>query len=141
MKKLLSIIALSLFMFVGVFAQTAPVTMTTTGSPVTNTGTATSTTTVTDTYKQISIQAVFTKTSGTLAGTATLQGSLDGTNYLTVPTAVTVAGAATYTVTDVASQSVIFIINNAPYKYYRVSWTGTGTMIGTLASYLMAKKQ
>lgn len=119
-------------------AQTV-VTMTVAGSPVTNTGTATVTATINNSYETATIQAVFTKTSGTLGGTATLQASLDGTNYTTVATQATVAGASTYTVTDVASQNVQFIINKAPYKYYRVSWTGTGTMVGTMAAYILPK--
>lgn len=135
MKNLLSI----LFVFCLSFTLKAQVAMTVSGSPVTNTGTATASATITSTYETTAIQAVFTKTSGTLAGTATLQASLDGTNYATVATQATVAGAATYTVTDVASQSVIFIINKAPYKYYRVSWTGTGTMVGTVAAYILPK--
>jgi len=135
MKNLLSLVFLFCLSF-GVMAQTA---MTVSGSPVTNTGTATVTSTILNSYETATIQAVFTKTSGTLGGTATLQASLDGTNYATVATAATVAGAATYTVTDVASQSVIFIINGAPYKYYRVSWTGTGTMVGTIAAYILPK--
>ncbi len=75
--------------------------------------------------------ALFTKISGTLAGTATLMGSNDGTNYATVKTA-NYAGTFTYTVTDTASQTVSFVILNNPYKYYQVSWTGTGTMSGTV---------
>lgn len=135
MKNLLSI----LFIFCLSFTLKAQVAMTIAGSPVTNTGTGTATATITNTYETAAIQAVFTKTSGTLAGTATLQASLDGTNYATVATGATVAGAATYTVTDVASQSVIFIINKAPYKYYRVSWTGTGTMVGTISATILPK--
>lgn len=135
MKNLLSIV----FLFCLSFTLKAQVAMTVSGSPVTNTGTATATATINSSYETVSIQAIFTKTSGTLAGTATLQASLDGTNYATVATQATVAGAATYTVTDVASQSVIFIINKAPYKYYRVSWTGTGTMVGTVSANILAK--
>lgn len=135
MKNLLSI----LFVFCLSFGLKAQVAMTIAGSPVTNTGTGTATATITNSYETATIQAVFTKTSGTLAGTATLQASLDGTNYATVATAATVAGAATYTVTDVASQSVIFIVNKAPYKYYRVSWTGTGTMVGTISATILPK--
>lgn len=138
MKNLLSIV----FVFclsLGAMAQTSAVTMTVSGSPVTNGGVATATATINGKYETATIQAVFTKTSGTLAGTATLQASLDGTNYATVATQATVAGAATYTVTDVASQSVIFIINKAPYRFYRVSWTGTGTMVGTISATILPK--
>jgi hypothetical protein len=116
-------------------------TMTTVGSPVTNTGTATSTIKLEDTHKQVTLQAIVTKTSGTLAGTITLQGSLNDTNYVTIPTQAVVGAASTYTVTDVATQSVAFIVNNSPYRYFRLSWTGAGTMVGTLRSLSVGKKQ
>ena len=138
MKNLLSILFLFCLSLVAM-AQTSVATMTVAGSPVTNTGTATVTATINNSYETATIQAVFAKTSGTLGGTATLQVSLDGTVYITAPTQATVAGASTYTVTDVASQSISFIINKAPYKYYRVSWTGTGTMVGTMAAYILPK--
>ena len=77
----------------------SPKTMTVAGSPVTNGGTATATLQVVSGRPNVAILATFTKTSGTLGGTATLQGSLDGTTYVTVPTGATVAGASTYTVT------------------------------------------
>lgn len=136
MKKLLFLLVAMLFSLVSFGQQ---ITMTTAGSPVTNTGTATSTLKVTGSTSYVSIQAVFTKTSGTLGGTATLQGSLDGVNYVTIPTAGAVGAAATYTVTDTATQSVIFAVDDNAFLYYRVSWTGTGTMVGTLASYLLVK--
>ena len=139
MKNLFKLLIISFAMLLGNFANAQVATMTTSGSPVTNTGTATSTLAVKSISSMVAIQAVFTKTSGTLGGTATLQGSLDGVNYTTISTAATVAGASTYTVTDVASQSVIFLVKNQGYYYYRVSWTGTGTMVGTLASYLHVK--
>lgn len=77
------------------------------------------------------ISALFTKISGTLAGTATLQGSIDGTDYYTV-TSAPYAVTATYTVTDVATQTKSWVLYGNPYKYYRVSWTGAGTMSGTV---------
>jgi hypothetical protein len=130
MKNLLSI----LFLFCLSFTLKAQVvTPVIAGGTVTNTGTGTLTVaSVKNSYDYVSLQAIFTKTSGTLGGTATLQWTLDGTNYVTVPTAATVAGAATYTVTDTATQSVIFTIKNDCALGYRVSWTGTGTMVGVL---------
>jgi len=114
-------------------------TMTVAGSPVTNTGTGTATLSVTGSKIHVSIKATFEKTSGTLGGTATLQASVDGTNYETVPTGATVAGASTYTVTDTASQSVVFIVKNNYANKYRISWTGTGTMVGTMSAVLLSK--
>lgn len=139
MIKRIKLSVLLLSLLIGFKAQSQVFTMTTSGSPVTNTGTATSTIAVKQVSSLVTVQSVFTKTSGTLGGTATLQGSLDGVNYTTIATAATVAGASTYTVTDVATQSVIFVVKNQGYYYYRISWTGTGTMVGTLESYLHIK--
>lgn len=69
-----------------------------------------------------------TKISGTVAGTITLQGSLDGTTYIALTDASAVPAIATKTATDVASQSFIWRVTGNPVRYYRVSWTGTGTM-------------
>jgi hypothetical protein len=135
MKKIVSLL-FAIVASTSLFAQTA---MTASGGTVTNTGTGTITKQVTGVYAKVSVQAIFTKTSGTLAGTATLQGSVDGTNYVTVGTAHTVSGAATYTVTDTSTQSVIFTINGTPFAYYRVSWTGSGTMVGVISGYILVK--
>ena len=116
MKKLLSILVV-LALGVGIsFAQStsAAVTMTTVGSPVINTASATCSLKVTDTYKQVTIQTVITKVSGTVAGTVTLQGSLDGVNYVTIPTAGVIGAAFTFTATYVGTQSVSFIVNYCP---------------------------
>lgn len=108
-------------------------TLTLSGATVTNTGTGTATAQFDGGYNQVSLVAKVTKTSGTLGGTATLQGSLDGTNYVTIPTATVVGGASTYTVTDTATQYINFVVTGSPYKYYRLSWTGTGTMVGVIS--------
>jgi hypothetical protein len=109
---------------------------------VTNAGTKTMTMPVSLAYKTISIGVTVTKVSGTLGGTITLQGSVNGVNYVTIPTAYietpsgqapySVSGAATYTVPDYSAPTKIFTINGSPYVYYRVSYTGTGTMVGTI---------
>ncbi len=93
-------------------------------------------------YQTVSVDVTITKTSGTIAGTVTLQGSIDGTNFSTVLTAFvetpasqapyTVTGAATYTATNVATQTKIFTLNGNRYNYYRISYAGSGTMVGTI---------
>ena len=93
-------------------------------------------------YKTISISATVTKTSGTIAGTITLQGSVNGSNYVTVPTAYietpsgqapySTGGAATFTPTNVASQTKIWTVIGTTYPYYRISYAGSGTMVGTI---------
>lgn len=90
-------------------------------------------------YKAVSIQAVVAKTSGTIAGTVTLQGSLDGLTYETVNTALVAGAASTYTATDVASQGKTFVVTGSPYLYYKLSYTGTGTMVGTLSGFVLPR--
>ena len=79
------------------------------------------------------VQVNITKISGTVAGTVTLQGSIDGTNFSTATSGM-LAITATYTATDVASQSKNWIIAGNPYRFYRVSWTGTGTMAASMTA-------
>ncbi len=82
---------------------------------------------------------VCTKISGTVAGTITLQGSLDGVNFKAIPTVDTQTSITTATALDVASQVFVWRIANCPFTYYRVSWTGTGTMAASFTARLIAK--
>lgn len=77
------------------------------------------------------VQVNIVKISGTVAGTVTLQGSVDNV-YWSTATSGALAITATYTATDVATQSKNWVIANSPYKYYRATWTGTGTMSATI---------
>jgi hypothetical protein len=80
----------------------------------------------------IGIQVDITKISGTLGGTLIPVASNDGVTYYA-------AGSGTLTVTDVASQGILF----APpigYAFYGVRWTGTGTMSGSIQARLVARK-
>lgn len=66
--------------------------------------------------------------TGTLAGTLTLEGSLDNTTYVTTSTTGTLTAAGTGTATMV----------DKPFRFYRVSLSGaTGT--GTVTVKLIAK--
>lgn len=140
MKKLLSILfslALLLSFTSVASAQSFPMT----GNDVVLTGSATVACSlkVSNPYSTVSVQTVFTKTSGTLAGTATLQGSIDGVTWETIPVSLVAGGASTYTVTDVASQGKTFVITGSPFLWYRVIWTGTGTMVGTVAGFVLPR--
>jgi hypothetical protein len=73
------------------------------------------------------VQVNVTKISGTVGGTISLQGSLDGTNFKALNTAETQTALATVTATD-ATNVYHWRLNGNPFLYYRVSWTGTGTM-------------
>lgn len=79
------------------------------------------------------IQVVVTKISGTVGGTISLQGSLDGTNWKALNTAETQTALATITATD-ASNVYHWRLNGSPFPYYRVSWTGTGTMAASFSA-------
>lgn len=116
---------------------------------VTNTATNTLKVRAQQWYKTISIQAVVTKLSGTAAGTVTLQGSNDGTNYNTVSTSYllgtftapyTTGGVATMSVSNITTNTKIFTLIGSPYEYYRLSYTGSGTMSCTLKGYVLGNK-
>lgn len=109
--------------------------MTLSGATVTNTGTGTATATVSSKLgNNVVLQSLITKTSGTLGGTVTLQVSSDGTNYVTAPTTLVEGAESTYTVTDSATQSFVFVVKGNPFAKYRLRWTGTGTMVGVITS-------
>lgn len=116
------------------------VTMTNSGDTVVNTGTKTVNQEVRGWYETVNIQVVATKISGTVAGTMTLQGSNDGSNYSTIDTAIVKSRYSTFTATDVATQTTHFVIEGSPYRYYRVSWTGSGTMSARIYGYVWANE-
>jgi hypothetical protein len=120
-------------------------TMTQSGDTVVNTATKACSLKVAHAYRQITIAALLTKISGTVAGTVTLQSSVDGTNFFTLDSAAiqtdgTINSPATYTATNVALQQKVWIINYNPYLWYKLSWTGSGTMSATLKGYLLPRE-
>ena len=80
----------------------------------------------------ISLVLTITKISGTVGGTATLQGSNDGTNYADLQTA--------YTITD-ASQVKSYDFDKTKYLYYRFKCAGTGTMSASVKANVLNKAQ
>lgn len=84
------------------------------------------------------IQVNCTKISGTVAGTITIQGSLDNVNFKALPTEETQTALATATALDVASQTFVWRLKGSPFTYYRISWTGSGTMAASFNGYLMS---
>jgi hypothetical protein len=81
------------------------------------------------------VQVVVTKISGIVGGTISLQGSVDGTSYKALNTAETQTALATITATD-TSNVYHWRLNGNPFQYYRVSWTGTGTMAASFTAQL-----
>lgn len=109
-----------------------------TSDTVVNTATVTLTSAaISGPAQDVSVQIVCTEISGTTAGTITLLGSLDGTNFVALTDSTTVPAITTKTATDVASQSFLWNIKGSPYRYYRVSWTGSGTMSNRFSAKLM----
>jgi hypothetical protein len=109
-----------------------------TSDTIVNTATGYVGITVNNYYERVSIQTVVTKISGTVSGTVTMQGSNDGTNFVTVSSAF--SDAQTLNTTDVATQSKLFTITGNPYKYYRLSYTGSGTMSATIKGNLVPNR-
>jgi hypothetical protein len=149
MKKLIIILFVGLVAFSAnaqVFDFRNPLTAGPTGpailsDTVTNTGTAYLTTLVVSPAPAVTstIWVAVTKISGTVGGTITLQGSLDGTNYKAAYALNTATALATFTPAD-ASGTYHWVISGSPYRYYRVSWTGTGTMAASFTSQLFRSK-
>lgn len=82
----------------------------------------------------VSIQLQATKLSGTAAGTATIQGSIDGVSYVAIP------GQTVDTLTNVTSQGYLWTFSPSPYVYYRIAITGSGTMAVRVYGYMVSKK-
>jgi hypothetical protein len=75
----------------------------------------------------VTAQVVVTKISGTVGGTLSLQGSMDGTNWSTIGSASTPSDAsANYSFNSTAA-----------WYYYRLYWAGTGTMSASFKSFIL----
>lgn len=84
----------------------------------------------------IGIQINVTKVSGTVGGTITVKGSLDGTNFVALNTEETQTALATKTAAD-ASGSYHWRLSRNQCAYYQISWTGTGTMVATFTAQII----
>lgn len=83
--------------------------------------------------KVVTVQFLATEISGTTAGTAQVQGSLDGTNYYNLGSA--------YTLTDVASQCTSITLTDWGSLYLRVKVTGSGTMSDKIYAKVLTRNQ
>ncbi len=112
-----------------------------TSDTVTNTGTAYLSTVAVSPAPAVTTTfwVSVTKISGTVGGTITLQGSIDGTNWKALNTPNTATALATFTAAD-ASGTYHWIISGSPMPYYRVSWTGTGTMAASFTAKMFRSK-
>lgn len=107
----------------------------------------------------LSIQTVITKTANTgstVAGYCLLQGSLDGTNFVNVPTWKTVAYGSvpqtavfntdTFTLANTtAAQTKVWVLHGVngvddhPFVYYRIAVVMTTTKVTATGTYLLRK--
>ena len=95
-----------------------------TNDTITDTGTATLATGGFSVGSNLTIVVTATQLTGTSAGSAVFQGSLDGVTYATISTAavdsMTITNGATFTWNTKK-------VDSDGYKYYRALFTGTGT--------------
>lgn len=135
MKKLFSLLLLGFGLFIA--SQTVEaqvVTMDNSTDTVTNAGTVNLDATIKAYNPVVSFQVVATKISGTVAGTAILQASIDGTNYVSI-------GEDTLTLSNTTTNTHLWVIEPSPYLYYRIKVTGSGTMSARTSGYALPRKQ
>lgn len=120
MKKAIFLSLFSLLLaFIG-HAQFSNVLPLVTGDTIVNTGTVTKTLPqITSGISGVVLQANITVLSGTGAGTAQLQVSLDNSRWVNTGTA--------YTITATATQATQFTITAPVPQYVRILFTGSGT--------------
>lgn len=90
---------------------------------VTNTATKTQTLALAGGWDVVTIQVAITKISGTVGGTLTLKGSVDGIAYTTIGSAVTP--------TDTTA-AYSFSVNPSTYAKYQISYTGATTQAASI---------
>jgi hypothetical protein len=129
MKFLSLIFGFMLFMSIQTKAQ---VITTFTGSDtIVNTATVNCDLILRNAYTSGVFQVVNTKVSGTVAGNTLFQGSVDGTNYVTLDTLVN---------TDQTTNTKIIVQTPPTYPYYRFKYTGSGTMSAIMVAKAHFKK-
>lgn len=128
MKKIFSVLILVLCISFASNAQTARA-LAWSGygnalDTVTNTGTKYAGVTISNPAFGFNFVLKVTKISGTVGGTISWQGSNNGTDYATI---------STTTPSDTTANYQYNVVGRPPYKYYRASWTGTGTMSASVS--------
>jgi ABC-type maltose transport system permease subunit len=123
MKNLIAVLLIAVFALITPNTQAQSSVLVPSTDTLSNTDTAfISLPTATGGYYAVGIQAVVSKVSGTVAGTAIIQGSLDGTNYVDI-------GTDTLTFTNVATNTKVWAITPSVYQYHRVKFLSSGTVV------------
>jgi len=142
MKKIFIISAIALLFSTVAKAQSSVVSLrnvdypTFTVDTVTNTGSGAVYINLTQGYSNLTIQPKVTKISGTMnsASKPQLYGSIDGTNYYAIT-------GDTLHITNTSSAIVTnWVLTSQDYKYYKISWTGSGTMSAKLEGSVLLVK-
>lgn len=84
----------------------------------------------------VTIQVTTTKVSGTVAGTITLYGSIDGALYSAITTEETQTAMATAALAN-ATTTFHFRLRDSPYQYYKVGVAGGTTCVYYLSGYIL----
>lgn len=84
----------------------------------------------------VTIQVNVTKVSGTVAGTITVSGSLDGVNYKAASTEETQTALATAALTN-GSDTFLWRLKKSPYLYYKISTAGGTTCVYYLDAFIL----
>ncbi len=87
-------------------------------------------------YHHITIAVAGTKTSGTVGGTALLQGSLDNSRWFTVTDT---ANVGSQSLTD-GDNNLVWKLSGSAFRYYRVRIYTTGTQVSSYVCRLLGRK-
>jgi len=126
MKKIMILLLFSLTAAISLQAQTAfNQTASNPTGALLNTAVDTMTYTMSKSYGIVSIQPVVTKATGTMAGWAVLDYSVNGTNWY--------VGTDSLSLTDITTNTIVWTKNTAA-RYYRIRVGGATTVTGTAAA-------
>lgn len=131
MKKIIFLIVLA-GLFSCVNAQVGTFSQTASNAPgaITNTSIDTMTYTLSKPYDHVSIQPVVTKATGTMAGWAVLDYSVNGTSWY--------VGTDSLELTNVTTNTIVWDKTTAA-KYFRIRVGGATTVTGTATAKISAK--
>jgi len=134
MKKIFALIVMGILLITSkTKAQTATLLPIAVGDTLTNTDTLSKVLKFTAGYEGVIIQPVVTKLSGTVAGTAYLYQSTNGTNYGSAIDSLVLANVST-------AQSAQWFINAPVNVYYKIEFISSGTQSYLPRFYFIARK-
>jgi hypothetical protein len=95
---------------------------------LTNTTAATEDFTIAGSYQSLTIQVLCTQLTGTSAGSISLSASVDGTSYKGITDYEGILKGFTNDTLTIANGAIgQWVLNGAPFKYYRLVYAPSGT--------------